>query len=311
MNGNILGIEIGGSKLQIVRGTYSGSISERFRFPVNHALGAQAIRDQIKQTIHAVRQNHRLTAVGVGFGGPVDWRSGKICCSHHVAGWSGYDLASWIHAITECPVAVDNDANVAALAESRLGAGRNFNPLFYVTLGSGVGGGLVVDGKIYHGAPPGESEIGHVRLDRTGSTVESECAGWAVDRKIRAVIKENPTCELARLVGDNKGGEAKYLKPALEQNDPIALDILRTEAENLAFGLSHVVHLFHPEAIVIGGGLSLLGEPLRVAIAEALPKFIMEAFKPGPRILLAQLGEDAVPTGALLLASECLAANKP
>jgi glucokinase len=107
---------------------------------------------------------------------------------------------------------------------------------------------------------------------------------------------------LARLAGGRTGGEARHLAAALDQGDAAARQILRDTAEDLAFGLSHVVHLCHPQIIVIGGGLSGLGEPLRAAVAAALPRFIMEAFSPGPRLALAALGEDAVPTGALMLA---------
>lgn len=302
VKGNVVGIEIGGSKLQIFRGDPSGSITERFKFAVNPAQGAGAIRDRIQQTLESIRAAHEIAAVGIGFGGPVEWQTGRICCSHHVAGWSEFDLASWAGPIAGAPVVVDNDANVAALGEARLGAGRDSNPVFYITLGSGVGGGLVVDGRIYHGAMPGEAEIGHVRLDRAGATVESKCAGWAIDRRIRTAISENPGCLLARLAEGRTGCEARHLKPALEKRDPMAIKILEDEAEDLAFALSHVTHLFHPETIVIGGGLSLLGEPLRAAVAEALPRFVMDAFKPGPRVLLAALGEDAVPAGALVLA---------
>jgi glucokinase len=99
------------------------------------------------------------------------------------------------------------------------------------------------------------------------------------------------------------GGEARHLSKALRKGDAAARRLLGEIAEDLAFGLSHVAHLFHPEVIVLGGGLSGLGEPLRLAVAEALPRFLMEAFAPGPRIALAALGEDAVPTGALLLAA--------
>src|SRR6185295_6797087 len=107
------------------------------------------------------------------------------------------------------PVTVENDANTACLGEALRGAGVGRNPVFYVTLGSGVGGGLVVDGRIYHGAMPGEAEIGHVRLDRNGTTVESRCSGWAVDAKVRALKATEPDSLLARLVSENVGGEAK------------------------------------------------------------------------------------------------------
>jgi glucokinase len=165
-----------------------------------------------------------------------------------------------------------------------------------------VGGGLVVDERIYHGAKPGESEIGHIRLDKTGTLLESRCSGWAVDKKIREAISTNPKSILSKLVGNSTGGEATFLKPALDKNDPLAAQILNETSEDLAFGLSQAVHLFHPEIIVLGGGLSLVGEALRAAVEKHLGNFTMKAFAPGPKICLAKLGEDAVPVGALTLA---------
>jgi glucokinase len=200
-------------------------------------------------------------------------------------------------------VFIDNDANCGALGEALRGAGQGSNPVFYVTLGSGVGGGLAVDGKIFHGAKPGESELGHVRLDRAGTIVEHRCSGWAVDRKIRALKNSSPQSLLARLSAGVNSGEAKFLVEALRQGDAGARRILDETADDLAFGLSHVTHLVHPEVIVLGGGLSFVGEPLRVAIESVLKQFVMDAFLPGPRIALAALSEDAVPVGALLLAA--------
>ncbi len=213
-------------------------------------------------------------------------------------------MGQWLHGLTGKPVRIDNDANMGSLGEASRGAGAGFNPVFYVTLGSGVGGGLVVDGKIYHGAKPGEAEIGHVRLDRQGTTVESRCSGWAVDAKIRRLKASGSASRLCQLAGSSVGGEARRLARALQEKDSAAQLILRETAEDLAFGLSHVAHLFHPEVIVLGGGLSLLGEPLRASVAEALPAFVMEAFAGGPQIRLAALGEDAVPMGCLIAAQQ-------
>jgi len=247
-------------------------------------------------------RGRRVLRAGVGFGGPVDWKTGRICRSHQVEGWSEFDLSGWLRQLAGAPVVADNDANVGALGEARCGAGIGFSPVFYVTLGSGVGGGLVVDGKIYHGAKPGEAEIGHVRLDRAGTIVEARCSGWAVDARIRELKLTDPGCLLARLADQRVGGEAKHLAAAWQQGDAAARRLLQETAEDLAFGLSHVVQLFHPEIIILGGGLSGLGEPLRASVGGALRQFIMEAFAPGPKIALAVLGEDAVPVGALNLA---------
>jgi glucokinase len=302
MQPNYIGIEIGGTKLQIVVGDDSAMILERHRFKVDRQQGAEGIRKQIQETLGRIVPSVKPAAIGIGFGGPVDWKTGKICKSHQIEGWSEFDLAGWIKGMVDVPVVVDNDANVAALGEALQGAGVGFNPAFYVTLGSGVGGGLVLDGRIYHGAKPGESEIGHVRLDRRGTILESRCSGWAVDARIRELKERHPESLLCKLTEGTEGGEARYLPEALKQGDAAARNLLNKVAEDLAYGLSHVVHLFHPEVFVIGGGLSHVGEPLRAAVERSLEYFIMGAFKPGPKIGLAGLGEDAVPVGALILA---------
>ena len=241
--------------------------------------------------------------MGVGFGGPVDWQSGRICCSHHVNGWNDVDLRSWLEDLISAPVAVDNDTNLGALAEARYGAGCGFNPVFYTNSGSGVGGGLIVDGQIYHGSPPGEAEFGHLRLAPGGPIVEDCCSGWAVDRKIREQCARDPSSELARLVGRTSGGEARHLGKALATGDATAKRIFEEAVGHLSFALSHVVHLFHPAVIVLGGGLSLLGEPWRAGVAQTLPRHVMAAYQPGPAVRLAALGEDVVPVGALVLAA--------
>jgi glucokinase len=298
-----LGIEIGGTKLQICAGNSQAQILERQRWEIAVADGAGGIRAQLSQSLPEMAGRLRPAAIGVGFGGPVEWKTGRICCSHQIKGWSDFPLGSWISEMTQAPVFVDNDANVAALGEAVHGAGKGRNPAFYVTLGSGVGGGLVAAGKIFHGAPPGETEIGHVRLDRAGTTLESRCSGWAVDAKIRSASAAHPQSSLARAAGTAGRGEARFLASALQQQDPLAKAILDETSEDLAFGLSHVVHLFHPEVIVLGGGLAFVGEPLRAAVEQFLRGYIMEAFAPGPGIVLTRLAADAVPVGALALAS--------
>jgi glucokinase len=104
------------------------------------------------------------------------------------------------------------------------------------------------------------------------------------------------------MLSSTPGGEAKHLPAALEQGDAVAEQLLKEIAEDLAFGLSHATHLFHPKMIILGGGLAGIGEPLRAAVGRALPQFVMDAFAPGPRITLSELREDAVPMGAIELA---------
>ena len=299
-----LGIEIGGTKLQLVVGDESAAIVDRQRLDVNKSGGAEGIRRKIAAALPALAAKWKPVAVGLGFGGPVDWKSGRIARSHQIEGWSEFDLGGWLRELTGLPVAVENDSNLATLAEATLGAGAGCNSVFYFNLGSGVGGGLAIDGRIYHGRAPGEVEFGHLRLDKSGTIVEHRCSGWAIDRRLHALAAEVPDSPLARLIGSLPGGEARHLRAALEAGDAVARRVLSELADDLGFALSHVVHLFHPEVIVLGGGLSLVGEPLRAAVAEALPRHVMEVFQPGLQLKLAALGEDAVPLGALLLARE-------
>lgn len=298
-----IGIEIGGTKLQLVAGNGRGEILDRRRLSVFPGSGGAGIRDQIAHALPELVALHRPTSIGVGFGGPVDRASGRIACSHQVPGWSDFPIGPWLEELAGLKTVVENDANTATLAEAVCGAGTGADPVFYVTLGSGVGGGLVAGGKIYHGAKPGEAEIGHVRLDRAGTIVESRCSGWAVDQKIRTACGVHPASILAEMTRGLRGGEAARLAAAIERGDTLARSILEETAGDLAFGLSHVVQLFHPEVIVLGGGLSLTGALLREAVARHLKSWVMEVFLPGPEVRLAGLGEDAVPVGALLLAN--------
>ena len=192
-----IGIEIGGTKQQIVVGDAEGRIIDRCRFTVDPAGGGPVIRDRMAEELPPILAEHHPERIGVGFGGPVDITAGTVAVSHQIEGWSGFPLRDWLHELTELPVVIENDANTAALGEALRGAGRGFNPAFYMNMGSGVGGGLVIEGKIYHGDKPGEVEVGHLRLDPDGTTVEDRCSGWAVDRTIRAAFGNHPDSLLA------------------------------------------------------------------------------------------------------------------
>lgn len=312
-----LGIEIGGTKLQIVTGDSNGKIVQRFRYAVDPQQGADGIRAQIAMTISQLPEQPQ--AVGVGFGGPVDWQTGRIATSHQIGGWADVNLAGWLNELLpEARIRVENDANVAALGEARQGVATGFNRVFYVTLGSGVGGGMVIDKMLYHGAMPGEAEIGHLWLvppsvsadgkPLPGQTIEQTVSGWAVDQQIRDLLPQLPDDSALKIAVQQAhasgtiGKEARFLHPAYEASDPVARMLIEQIGSVLALGLSHVTHLFHPDAIVLGGGLSLIGEPLRAAVRQTLPRFVMKSFQPPPVVLLAKLGEDAVPVGALSLA---------
>ncbi len=304
-----MGIEIGGTKLQVVTGTAKGEILTKHRFEIDKKEGATGIKKFIEEIV-CKNYSRKIAAVGIGFGGPVNWQTGQIATSFHVEGWSDFNLVKWLEPIAEAPVFLENDANVAALGEALNGAGKGYDLVLYITIGSGIGGGLIINKQVYHGAIPGEVEIGHLQMNRSGETFQSLCSGWGIDERIRKLIAKHPSSILAKLVAYQTSGEAKFLKSALDQSDPSALLLYKEIIDDLAFGLSHAIHLFHPDIVIIGGGFSLIGETLQDELQNKIPAYLMKAFQPGPVIRMAKLKEETVPVGALLLAAQHLDKEK-
>jgi len=165
-----LAIEIGGTKLQIVRGNAKGKLTDRWRVEADRAGGGPAICRQILNGIDQMRaKGAHPAAIGVGFGGPVNRAAGTIVRSHQIHGWENFPIRDWLSKESGLPVIVENDSNLAAYGEALKGSGEGFDPVFYFNLGSGVGGGIVIGAQIYHGLAPGEAEFGHIRLDREGN----------------------------------------------------------------------------------------------------------------------------------------------
>lgn len=296
-----LGIEIGGTKLQIgVSGTVAGTLDEVFRFDIDPAQGAQGILYTIEDKINSL--STKPINIGIGFGGPIDSDAGIVAASHQIEGWSGFDLKAWCSQRFDAKIFVENDANTAALAEAKYGAGKNYDKVFYITLGSGIGGGMVVNQQLYHGDSPGEAEIGLIKINKKSSaTLESMCSGWALNKVIRKAVQQTDNSILKFLIGDKGSHESKFLKEAIQQSDELAIKIFDEYCDILAYGLSFVVHLFNPEVIVIGGGVSLIGEDLTEKLAQKLPNYISNTYLPGPEIKLSSLGEQVVLIGALSL----------
>jgi glucokinase len=317
-----LGIEIGGTKLQLAVGEGGAPLVESRRVEVVVAGGAEAILRQIEAAAPALLRQHAVTAVGIGFGGPVG-KDGRSIKSHHVAGWDGFPLSDWCREKLRLPAAVGNDCDLAALAEARFGAGRGRSPVFYVTVGTGIGGGLVIGGDIYQGHGNAAAEIGHLRygLDATGpqQIVESLAAGWgiakqAVDRVAGSLLEGDADArsESATQAGGLRtrcGGQldrmtARTVAEAAREGNLMALDIFQRATKALGWAIAQVITLLSPEVVVVGGGVSLSGEklffgPLRQAVAE----YVFPPLAGSYEIVPARLGEEVVLHGALALAA--------
>jgi glucokinase len=325
----LLGIEIGGTKLQLGIGRGDGSLTGLKRLRVSPADGAAGIRDQIRAAFPDLLaeiglDRNQIEAAGVGFGGPVDATQGTIQRSYQIEGWEGYPLASWIRDELGVPlVVVENDADAAGLAEARLGAGLGYSPLLYLTVGSGIGGALIIDGQIYRGTGVGAVEIGHLKVplntDCDSRTVELEQAasGWAIAEAAQEFAHrslesgEHGWPVLALAAGEPSQITADMVSQAAIKGDLAASAMVTRAQRALAFALTQAITLLAPRRIVMGGGLSLIGEdawfePIRRLIDQE----VFEPFKGRYDLVAARLGEEVVVHGALAVASDARAGER-
>jgi glucokinase len=316
-----LGIEIGGTKLQLGLGPGDGTLAALWRGTVDVRAGGEGIRKQILAAVPDLlgrggMGREQVRGVGIGFGGPVDDATRTVIKSHQIEGWDGFPLADWIADMLGWPVALGNDADVAGLAEALFGAGKGLSPIFYITIGSGIGGGLIIDGEIYRGCGRGAAEIGHLDLtfhsSETASLrapLEYFASGWGIaNYAIEEVAKgEEQDSALLRLVGgDPERIMAWHIGQAAAQGDKFARSILQRPLAALATAIVQVIKLLCPRRIVIGGGVSLMGEQLFFQpIRSMVGNMVAAQFPPFARcftIVPAALGEEVVVHGALALA---------
>jgi len=307
-----LGIEIGGTKLQLGLGPGDGTLLALQRDQVEPSHGADGIRRQITYAVpkllaHAKIDRSLLQRVGIGFGGPVDDATQSVIKSHQIDGWDDFPLAKWIGDLLGLPAVLGNDADVAGLGEALFGAGKGLSPIFYITIGSGIGGGLIIDGKIHRGTGRGAAEIGHLRIGPHKIILEEFASGWSIEaeaRRLGPTHGQEASPQLKEMIqNDWQKITARHLAVAAANDDPFAWSILLPAWQALAEAICQVIALVCPRRFVIGGGVSLMGEkalfePLRRLVAERV--FI--PFANCYDIVPAALGEEVVVHGALALA---------
>lgn len=318
-----LGIEIGGTKLQLGIGPDDGHLRALWRGTVDVAAGPEGIRRQIQTAVPELlsRSNverNDLHGVGIGFGGPVDDNTHTVIKSHQIAGWDDFPLADWVSDVVGLPVALGNDADVAGLAEALHGAGKGLSPIFYVTIGSGIGGGLIINNEIYRGVGRGAAEIGHLRIpDFGGERPEIEileflASGWTLADRAAAYLWDDAESVIGHLPLDDfvsrQVSWSKHLAAAAARGHPHAIKVLTEAIEALAEGICHVIALLCPRRIVVGGGVAHLGDELLFApLHQAVAERVFRPFAGLTDIVPAALGEEVVVHGAIALARKKLA----
>jgi len=301
-----IAVEIGGTKLQAALGTAEGRILHLLRAESPADAGAEAVRGRLADLIAEARAaaEEPLQQIGVGFGGPVDSATGRVVRSHQVEGWEDFDLAVWARAAADLPAVVENDANCGALAEARLGAGRSVRRVLYMNVGSGIGGGVCVDGRLVSGALGGE--MGHTWVWDTEAGryayLEDVCSGWSIGRRARARAAAEPGGRLLTLAGGEADRiDAPLVARAAAEGDPTAGALLDEMAETLAVALASAAAVVAPERVVVGGGVAGMGEVLFERLRAAFARRVFQPMADRCDLVPADMIEENVLAGALLL----------
>jgi glucokinase len=310
-----LGIEIGGTKLQLGVGTGDGPPFALFRrLDVDAARGAPGILGQIERAGRELMKECPFHAIGFGFGGPINGPAGIVTTSHQVSGWDNFPLASWCTKTFSVPTYLGNDCDMAALAEARFGAGRGKGSVFYITVGTGVGGGLVFDGRLFGSDRPAIAEIGHLRpgLDAVDAsqTIESIASGRGIETAIREfIVRHGPgdaaATELLNLCqNEPRKLSGKMIAEAAQAGNAFATAAMDRACQALGWGIAQVITLLAIEVAIVGGGVSLAGETVFFApLRRYVNRYVFPPLQNSYQIVPAQLGEEVVVHGAVAMAA--------
>jgi glucokinase len=313
----VLGVDIGGTKVAAGLIDASGSILHQQRVPMvsnsTAAAGLQSVLSAINSVMAFMDSGQKVRAIGICAPGPLDPVTGVILNPPNVPCWRNFPLASEIAAVHHVPVKVDNDANSAALAETRWGAGREFSNIFYATLGTGIGTGIILDSNIYHGRTGSAGEGGHISIDVHGpicscgkpGCIEVFASGPAIARRARAKLAHvgsSASPLLLQLAGGNPEAiTTEMIGRASAAGDACAREILRETVDLLLLWLGNMVDLLDPEAIIIGGGAAAVLLPFFDDMRRELPRYCVNPRANEVALLPAHYGADSGIAGGAAL----------
>jgi glucokinase len=310
----VVGVDVGGTTLKAALVSPDREMIGRGQVPTD-LRSQRALLDLLTRLVEQVRGDAEVAAVGFGLPSQVDQRHGRVIDSVNIP-LADVDFVREMERRLDVRVAVDNDANVACLAESRMGAAEGAKHVVMLTLGTGVGGGLVLDGRVYRGAIGTGAELGHVTVDANGPPCHGRCrnrgclevmsSATAIMRHANDVASENRGGSLDSDLERGEDLDARYIIGQAQDGDREAVEALRRAGFYLGVGLASFVNIFNPEVVVIGGGASAAGELLIGPAREEMFRRALPATAMGVRVVVAELGNDAGVLGAACLALDMI-----
>lgn len=307
----IVGIEIGGTKLQLGLGTPSGDILDICKDKVDPEMGGLGIREWLQKSIPAFikkaeRKYGAVKALACGFGGPINSNEGRVLKSIQIKGWQDFPIQDWLQKTFSLPALVINDSNAAAWGEYRRGFGSGCQHFFYTNIGSGVGGGFVFNGTLYDGQGFGAGEFGHTlvpdwtsEISGTAEEIEKLCSGWSIESRLN---KPGYVPSDSFLFSKGSRISTKDLGEAGRKGDRFALQEIDHIASSIGTGLANVLCLTSVERIAIGGGVSNMGDILINPIRNYTEKYAFITNRGNYQVGRCSLGDSIVLVGSILLA---------
>lgn len=319
--GLVIGVDIGGTKVAAGIVDAGGEILTQLRKPMPANDGAEAGFKAVTSAIDsllagdAANAQAQVRAIGICAPGPLDPNSGVVLNPPNLPCWRNFPLAARVGEVYSVPVKVDNDANAAALAETIWGAARGYRYVFYATVGTGIGTGIVLDGRIYHGHTGAAGEGGHVTIDYRGplcpcgkrGCIEVLAAGPAIALRARTRVAAEPVRGAALLglaQGKIESVTSEIVGKAYADGDALAREILQETAELLTVWLGNIVDLFDPDVLVVGGGVAAMLNPFFGEIKRLLPNWCVNPRASEIPLILAHYGADAGIAGGAALFSQ-------
>lgn len=313
VEGKIIGVDLGGTRVRAVLSTGAGQILARAEMPTQADQGLEHVLSNIKLTINQVlglADFSNLVGMGVGAPGPLNPFTGVVFSPPNLPGWSNVPLTAILEKEFRLPVYLGNDANLAALGEYTFGAGKDYRYLVYMTVSTGVGGGVIEDGRILQGARGAAAELGHMTIDYNGprcncgniGCLEILTAGPSIRRRTIELLETGVPSKLVDMVGGNlQGITPELIAEAARQGDAAAVRIIKETAFFLGVGVTNVLHLYNPEIVVIGGGVSKMGDMIFEPLIEVVRERAMHAFWENVPIVQTELGGDIGLYGSIAL----------
>ena len=307
----IVGVDLGGTKIDAVLSDSRGNIRKRELKETRAGEGPNAVIKRIVDAVKTVSSDSKIAAVGIGAAGIIDVETGLITFSPNLPGWRNIELKDILERELGVKTFVDNDATVAALAEHKFGIAVGCDHFVCVTVGTGIGGGIVTNGRIYRGISGSAGEIGHMTIDINGPRCgcgntgcwETLASGTALEREARVKISEGVKTTIPKYAKESSSRiSAKSIYLAAQDGDKLANELIAQLGFYLGVGLANLVNIFNPQLIVISGGVSRMGDMLLEPTRKTVRERAFELSAKAARVEVSSLGYDAGPLGAVALA---------